>query len=97
MLVPVEVLIAGTGLATGLVGSYVGLKNRVLLAEVQKEAAELETRMVTRICNIYVRAGECRLHEEQVLEALGKLAGEVHVLAQRDPRQEHERETPPDR
>jgi hypothetical protein len=53
--------------------------------------------MVTRICNIYVRAGQCRLHEEQVLEALGKLAGEVHVLAQRDPRQEHERETPPDR
>ena len=65
MLVPVEVLIAGTGLATGLVGSYVGLKNRVLLAEVQKEAAELETRMVSRICNIYVRAGECRLQEDQ--------------------------------
>ena len=97
MLIPVEIIIAGTGLATGLIGSYVGLKNRVLLAEVRKEAAELETRMVTRICNIYVRAGECRLREEQVLEALGKLAVEVHVLAQRDPRQEHERETPPDR
>ena len=83
MLVPVEVLIAGTGLATGLVGSYVGLKNRVLLAEVQKEAAELETRMVTRICNIYVRAGKRRLQEDQVREALCKLAEEVHGLAQR--------------
>ena len=85
MLVPVEVLIAGTGLATGLVGSYVGLKNRVLLAEVQKEAAELETRMVTRICNIYVRAGKRRLQEDQVREALCKLAEEVHGLAQRHP------------
>ena len=47
MLIPLEILIAGTGLATGLIGSYVGLKNRVLLAEVRKEAAELETRMVT--------------------------------------------------
>ena len=64
MLIPLEILIAGTGLATGLIGSYVGLKNRVLLAEVRKEAAELETRMVTRICNIYVRAGECRLHDD---------------------------------
>ena len=97
MLVPVEILIAGTGLATGLVGSYVGLKNRVLLAEVQKEAAELETRMVARICNIYVRAGECRLQEDQVREALCKLAEEVHGLAHRDPHQKHERETPPDR
>ena len=97
MLIPLEILIAGTGLATGLIGSYVGLKNRVLLAEVRKEAAELETRMVTRICNIYVRAGECRLHEDQVLEALGKLAEEVHGLAQRDPHQKHEREPPPDR
>ena len=96
MLVPVEVLIAGTGLATGLVGSYVGLKNRVLLAEVQKEAAELETRMVSRICNIYVRAGECRLQEDQVREALCKLAEEVRGLAQRD-HHPHERETPPDR
>ena len=96
MLVPVEVLIAGTGLATGLVGSYVGLKNRVLLAEVQKEAAELETRMVSRICNIYVRAGKRRLQEDQVREALCKLSEEVRGLAQRHP-QKHERETPPDR
>ena len=97
MLIPLEIMIAGTGLATGLIGSYVGLRNRVLLAEVRKEAAELETRMVTRICNIYVRAGECRLQEDQVREVLGKLAEEVHGLAQRDPHQKHERETPPDR
>ena len=96
MLVPVEIIIAGTGLATGLIGSYVGLKNRVLLAEVRKEAAELETRMVTRICNIHVRAGECRLQEDQVREALCKLAEEVHGLARRDPHQKHERGAPPD-
>jgi hypothetical protein len=97
MLIPVEIIIAGTGLATGLIGSYVGLKNRVLLAEVRKEAAELETRMVDRICHIYVRAGECRLQEDQVREVLGKLAEEVHGLAHRDPHQKHEREPPPDR
>ena len=97
MLIPLEILIAGTGLATGLIGSYVGLKNRVLLAEVRKEAAELETRVVDRICNIYVRAGECRLQEDQVRQVLGKLAEEVHGLAQRDPHQEHERKPPPDR
>ena len=97
MLIPLEILIAGTGLATGLIGSYVGLKNRVLLAEVRKEAAELESRMVTRICNIDVRAGECRLHQDQVLEALGKLTEEVHGLARRDQHRKHERETPPDR
>jgi len=96
MLIPVEIIIAGTGLATGLIGSYVGLKNRVLLAEVRKEAAELETRMVDRICHIYVRAGECRLQEDQVREVLGKLAQEVHGLAHRDQHQKHERETPPD-
>ena len=96
MLIPVEVIIAGTGLATGLIGSYVGLKNRVLLAEVRKEAAELETRMVDRICHIYVRTGECRLQEDQVREVLGKLAEEVHGLAHRDQHQKHERETPPD-
>jgi hypothetical protein len=97
MLIPLEILIAGTGLATGLIGSYVGLKNRVLLAEVRKEAAELETRMVDRICNIYVHAGARRLHEEELLEALGKVAEEVHGLAHRDPHQKHEREPPPDR
>ena len=97
MLVPVEIIIAGTGLATGLIGSYVGLKNRVLLAEVRKEAAELETRMVTRICNIHVRAGECRLQEDQVREALCKLAEEVHGLARRDQHEKHQQETPPDR
>jgi hypothetical protein len=97
MLVPVEIIIAGTGLATGLIGSYVGLKNRVLLAEVRKEAAELETRMVTRICNIHVRAGECRLQEDQVRDALCKLAEEVHCLARREQHEKHERETPPDR
>ena len=96
MLIPLEILIAGTGLATGLIGSYVGLKNRVLLAEVRKEAAELETRMVTRISNIYIHAGECRLHEEQVMEALGKLNHEVHELAERAPHEKHDREPPPD-
>jgi hypothetical protein len=91
-----QVLVPVVGLVSGLIGSYVGLKNRVLLAEVRKEAAELETRMVTRISNIYMHAGEC-LKEEKVMEALGKLAEEVHGLARRDPHQTHERESPPDR
>ena len=43
MLVP-ELLMAVTGLASGLVVTYVGLQNRALLAEVRRELAEFKSR-----------------------------------------------------
>ena len=39
-------LIPGIGLASGLIATYVSLENRALLAEVRKELAELESRII---------------------------------------------------
>ena len=50
-------LIPASGLISGLIGAFVGLQNRALLAEVRKELAELENRIFTRINGTYVRSG----------------------------------------
>ena len=73
----IQYLIPATGLITGLIGAYVGLQNRALLAEVRKELAELENRIFTRINGTYVRRGECELREELVHERLTAIADEV--------------------
>ena len=72
-----QLLLPATGLISGLIGAYVGLQNRALLAEVRKELAELENRIITRINGTYVRAGECRLKEEHLHERLAELAAAV--------------------
>jgi len=72
-----QYLIPATGLITGLIGAYVGLQNRALLAEVRKELAELENRIFTRINGTYVRRGECELREELVHERLTAVADEL--------------------
>ena len=51
-------LIPASGLISGLIGAFVGLQNRALLAEVRKELAELENRIFTRINGTYVRSEE---------------------------------------
>ena len=73
----IQVVIPATGLVSGLIGAYVGLQNRALLAEVRRELAELENRIIRRINGTYVRAGECRLREEHLQERLTSLAEEV--------------------
>ena len=78
-------LVPVAALAAGFIGAYVGSQNRALLAEVRKELAELENRIITRINGTYVRAGECRLREELVAERISVLAGV------------HKAEPPPDR
>ena len=65
-----RILIPVIGLVSGLIGAFVGLQNRALLAEVRKELAELENRIFTRINGTYVRRGECELREELVHERL---------------------------
>ena len=65
------------GLVSGLIGMYVGLQNRALLAEVRKELAELENRIITRINGTYVRAGECQLREQLVHERLATMVEEL--------------------
>lgn len=80
-----QVLVPVVGLVSGLIATYVSLQNRALLAEVRKEIAELENRIITRINGTYVRSGECRLREELVAERISALAGV------------HKAEPPPDR
>ena len=72
-----QILIPASGLISGLIGAYVGLQNRALLAEVRKELAELENRIITRINGTYVRASECRLREDLVHERFNALVEAV--------------------
>ena len=72
-----QLLIPASGLVSGLIGTYVGLQNRAFLAEVRKELAELENRIITRINGTYVRTGECKLREDLVHERLAALAEDM--------------------
>ncbi|MBS1877849.1 MAG: hypothetical protein JSU00_31890 [Acidobacteria bacterium] len=73
-----QILIPVTGLVSGLIGTYVGLQNRALLAEVRKELAELENRIITRFNNgSFVRASECHLREDHLRERLDALSEEL--------------------
>ncbi len=81
-----QILIPASGLISGLIGTYVGLQNRALLAEVRRELAELENRIIVRINGTYVRAGECKLREELVQEKINGLVAGMHKV-----------EPPPDR
>jgi ribosomal protein L29 len=72
-----QFLIPGIGLVSGLIATYVSLQNRALLAEVRRELAELETRLITRINGTYIRRGECELREELVQERLTAITNEV--------------------
>ena len=72
-----KILIPAAGLISGLIGAYVGLQNRALLAEVRKELAELENRIIVRINGTYVRASEARLRDENLHARLELLAAEI--------------------
>ena len=72
-----QILIPAAGMVSDLIGMYVGLQNRALLAEVRKELAELENRIITRINGTYVRAGECQLREQLVHERLATMVEEL--------------------
>lgn len=72
-----EVLVPAVGLVSGLIGAFVGLQNRALLAEVRKELAELENRIITRINGTYARNSECQMRSEHLHERLTELAEEV--------------------
>ncbi|MBI4904382.1 MAG: hypothetical protein HY820_12145 [Acidobacteria bacterium] len=65
-----QLLIPGVGLIAGLIATYVSLQNRALLAEVRRELAELENRVIARINGTFVRQSECLLREALVEERL---------------------------
>ena len=81
-----QVLVPTVALVSALIAGYVSLKNRALLAEVRKEIAEVENRIIAKINGTYVRAGECHLREELLAERISTLAGSVRKA-----------EPPPDR
>jgi hypothetical protein len=72
-----QILIPASGLVSGLIGAYVGLQNRALLAEVRKELAELENRLILRINGTYIRRSECQLKEALTEERLDQLLDEL--------------------
>mgnify|MGYP001413865492 CR=1 FL=1 len=63
-------LIPAVGLASGLIATYVSLQNRALLAEVRKELAELEGRIILRLNGLYIRRAECELHNALLEERI---------------------------
>jgi len=67
-------LIPGIGLASGLIATCVSLQNRALLAEVRKELAELESRIILRLNGLYVRRAECELHNALLEERIEGIA-----------------------
>ena len=75
--VGLELLVAAVGLISGLIGTFVGLQNRALLAEVRQELAELENRIFFRINGTYIRRGECQLREENLTGRLTLLEGDA--------------------
>ena len=72
-----ELLLLASGLGSGLIGTYVRLQNRALLAEVRRELAETENRVLDRVNGKYVRSQECHLREAALREHLEMLAGEI--------------------
>ena len=68
-----QILIPASGLISGLIGTYVGLQNRALLAEVHKELAELENRIILRINGTFARASEVALRDEALKERIERL------------------------
>lgn len=72
-----KILIPAAGLISGLIGAYVGLQNRALLAEVRKELAELENRIIVRINGTYLRASEGKLRDDVMQARIDLMAAEI--------------------
>jgi len=66
-------IVPAIGLASGLIATYVSLHNRALLAEVRKELAELESRIILRLNGLYLRKAEAELREALLEERLETL------------------------
>jgi hypothetical protein len=67
-------IVPAIGLLSGLIATYVSLQNRALLAEVRKELAELESRIILRLNGLYIRRQECELHNALLEERIEGIA-----------------------
>ena len=79
-----QVIVPAVGLVSGLIATFVSLQNRALLAEVRKEIAELENRIITRINGTYVRTAECQLRDQLIHERLTMIQESRGASATRD-------------
>jgi hypothetical protein len=73
----VRLVVPAIALVSGLIATYVSLQNRALLAEVRKEMADLENRLVSKINGTYIRRRECELRTANVQQQIDTLATEV--------------------
>ncbi|MGB7758583.1 MAG: hypothetical protein WBL61_02075 [Bryobacteraceae bacterium] len=83
-IVILQLLIPGVGLISGLIATYVSLQNRALLAEVRRELAELENRVIARINGTFVRQSECLLREALLGERIDVLTEAKKITAAGD-------------
>jgi hypothetical protein len=74
-------IVPAIGLASGLIATYVSLQNRALLAEVRKELAELESRIILRLNGLYIRRAECELHNALLEERIDGLVRQKREAA----------------
>jgi hypothetical protein len=74
-------IVPAIGLASGLIATYVSLQNRALLAEVRKELAELESRIILRLNGLYIRRAECDLHSALLEERIEGIARQKREAA----------------
>jgi hypothetical protein len=74
-------VVPSIGLVSGLIATYVSLQNRALLAEVRRELAELENRIILRLNGLYLRKAEADLREALLEERLEALAGRKREAA----------------
>jgi hypothetical protein len=79
----VRLIVPATGLISAFIATYVSLQNRVLLAEVRKELAELENRVILRLNGTYIRRRECELREQNTHERVESL---VQLIRKKDDR-----------
>ena len=74
-------IVPAVGLVSGLIATYVSLQNRALLAEVRKELAELENRIILRLNGLYMRRAECELHNALLEERIERIARQKREAA----------------
>ena len=67
-------IVPAIGLVSAMIATYVTLQVKALLAEMQKELAETENRIITRLNGLYVRRTECELRSALLESRLESLA-----------------------
>ena len=74
-------IVPAIGLVSGLIATYVSLQNRALLAEVRKELAEMENRIILRLNGLYLRRAEADLREALLEERIERIVRQKRETA----------------